>query len=80
MLQSFLQSPWCPKDRSAFHLCDPIVPMRLDDLAIDAGGPEDSPDDPFIELESVRGDQSNVSVLCPFPWCLSKKNEKSRTG
>src|SRR5215470_17573219 len=50
--------------RSTFH--NAIVPPCLDDLAIDAGWPKHLPDDAFIELESVRGDQRNIFPVCSF--------------
>jgi hypothetical protein len=48
------------------HLHDAIVPTRLDHLAIDTGWPKDLPDDSFIELKSVRGDQRNIFVVRSF--------------
>ena len=65
-LQSFLESPFCPNHGPPFHLDDPIVPTGLDHLPVDTGRPKDLPDDSFIELESVRGDQSNTFVVRSF--------------
>ena len=37
-----------------------MVPARLDDLTKDTGGPKDLPDDPFIELKPICGNERNI--------------------
>ena len=52
------QSP--PITGSALHLHHAIVSACLDDLAVETRGPKDSPDDSFVERESVRDNQRNT--------------------
>jgi hypothetical protein len=64
--QCLLQSPRTPNHRPSLNLHDAIISAGLDDLTIETRWPKDSPDDLLIELESIRGNQWNLSGIHAF--------------
>jgi len=59
-----LQSP-CSDRGSTVHFDNSIVPACLDYLAVNTGWPKHPSNHPFVELESVRGDQRNQLRIHP---------------
>jgi len=74
-VQSFRESSFGANHHPPFHLHDPVVSTRLDNLAINTGGPKHLPDDSFIELESIRGDQRNILLVRSFRY-IPKQSQR----
>ena len=66
MEEGFLQLRFGTSDQSPIHAADPVVADVLDDLSIDAKEAEHPGDRPFVQVQTVGGEQKTLSELSWF--------------